>query len=162
MEHLSKTPQLEKGHTRIANELLLKLAGAGTKSGTQAGIMLLVMRFSYGYQRKQAFLTISEIAAHLGMNRTNVRKTIKRLLARQMLLVTPRPGHHRKAYQVQKDWRLWDTKGVGQKTPMGQKTPRVQSDPLPGTKHTHLAGTKHTPIKERKKIIKKGNGYTWE
>jgi phage replication O-like protein O len=103
----SPGPQLEQGHTRIANELLVALARHLTGSGNQLAVMLLVMRYSYGYQRKLATFTIREIAAKLELDRKNVRVAIQALEARNMLLVTEWEGHKRKKYQIQKDLKRW-------------------------------------------------------
>jgi len=100
-------PQLEKGHTRIANELLEHLAKHLTASGNQLAVMLLVMRFSYGFQRKYADFTVTELATRLAVDRANARRSVNALVARNMLTVTPRPGHLRKRYRVLKDWRRW-------------------------------------------------------
>lgn len=70
-------------------------------------VMLLVIRFSYGFQRKHADFTLTEIAAKLGLDRKNTRRAVVALGALNMLDVTPRPGHLRKRYQVKKDWRQW-------------------------------------------------------
>ncbi len=103
----SPGPQLERGHTRIANELLEQLAKKLTGSGTQLALMLVVMRFSYGFQRKHADFTVTELATKLAVARANTRRAVVALEAKNMLTVTTRPGHLRKRYQVRKDWRRW-------------------------------------------------------
>ena len=114
-----RTPQLEHGHTRVANELLMHLAAACT--GQQLAVMCVVMRFSYGFQKKKALLTVSEFSRHLGKDRKSIRRTIIRLQARNMLLVKHRPGHHKKTYQVQKDWRVWGSYQESVPTPKPSK-----------------------------------------
>lgn len=104
---MTGTPQLEKGHTRIANELLEHLAKHLTGSGTQLAVMVLVMRFSYGYKRKYCDFTITELARRLGTDRKGTRRAVVALVAQNMLTVKPRPGHRRKRYSVKKNWKLW-------------------------------------------------------
>ena len=103
----SPGPQLEHGHTRIANELLEQLAKRLTHSGAMLAVMLLVIRFSYGFNRKMAHFTMTEISTKLGIDRKNTRRAVLALQALNMLTVTDRPGHQRKRYQVNKDWRRW-------------------------------------------------------
>jgi phage replication O-like protein O len=103
----SPGPQLEKGHTRIANELLEHLATHLTGSGTQLAVMILVMRFSYGYKRKHADFTITEIARRLKVDRSNARRAVASLIDQNLMTVAPREGHRRKRYQVQKNWKMW-------------------------------------------------------
>ena len=101
------SPQLEHGHTRLANELLEHLATELTASGTQLAVMLLVARFSYGYQRKVARFTITEIAKALRIDRRNAGRAVQVLMDRNMLSVTHRPGHQRQEFQIQKNWKAW-------------------------------------------------------
>lgn len=103
----SPGPQLEQGHTRVANELLEGLARHLTTSGNQLAVMLLVMRYSYGYQRKHADFTVLEIATKLGLDRKNVRVAVAALVERNMLTVTIRPGHTRRRYEIRKDLKRW-------------------------------------------------------
>jgi len=100
-------PQLERGHTRIANELLEQLAKHLTISGCQMGVMLMVIRFSYGYGRKHADFTLAELGRLLGMDRSNTRRAVMALQGKNMLAVTPRHGHKRQRFQIRKDWRRW-------------------------------------------------------
>ena len=100
-------PQLKHGYTKIANELLEQLAKALTASGNQLALMLLVMRYSYGYGRKYADFTVTELATKLAIGRVNVRRAIANLVQRNMLTVTDRPGHRRRRYWTQTNWRQW-------------------------------------------------------
>ena len=100
-------PQLEHGYTKIANELLEQLARALTASGNQLALMLLVMRYSYGYRRKYADFTVTELAGKLAIDRANARRSIANLVQRNMLIVTDRPGHRRRRYRIRKDWQRW-------------------------------------------------------
>jgi phage replication O-like protein O len=149
-----KTPQLEHGHTRIANELLTHLAAYLHGRGSQLAIMLVVMRYSYGYSRKEAYLTISEIARHLGADRSNVKRAVKSLVEAQVLTVADWKGHHRKRYRVQKDWRRW----VGHYDTWVKMTHGL-SGPQGGVKMTHVGGSSGPPSKKKKKITKKGGGW---
>jgi len=91
----------------------LLLALAKHCNGRQLNVMAVVMRYSYGFQKKKALLTVSEIASHLGTSRRSTRRIIQELEARNMLAVIDRPGHHKKAYLVQKDWREWGGPAAG-------------------------------------------------
>ena len=82
------TPQLEKGHTRIANELLEHLVTALTGSGNQLALVLIVMRYSYGYSRKYADFTTTELASLLMIDRKAIRRSLVALQGKNMLKVT--------------------------------------------------------------------------
>lgn len=113
------SPQLEHGYTSIANELLEQLIRELTSSGTQLAIMLLVMRYSYGFKRKHADFTVSEMAPLLDIDRRQVGRAVKVLYNRNMLLIESREGHLRLRFQIQKDYSLWG----GTNSPMGSLVP---------------------------------------
>lgn len=150
------SPQLEHGYTRIANKLLEHLAKELTSSGTQLAIMLLVMRYSYGYERKSAGFTIVEIADYLATHRLVVRRATQELEAKNMLIIEEKKGHHRRQYRVQKEFDQWkgkNSKGV-QRVPRDIKYQK-------GVHKVTKGGTKSTTSKKAsKKASKKVGGKT--
>lgn len=76
--------QLEHGYTRIANEILEALAKVPL-NGTQFRIVLLVLRETYGFQRKNCPLSKTYIASRLGVQRQNIHREIKGLFDRGII-----------------------------------------------------------------------------
>lgn len=80
------TPQLENGYTRIANELLEAIGGQGF-TATQYGIILCVMRYTYGYGRKTHPLSTTFLAKWTGRSIRGIKSDLKRLIEDGVLYV---------------------------------------------------------------------------
>lgn len=76
--------QLENGFTRIANELMEILARAPL-NGTQFRILILILRETYGFQRKECAVSESYIAVRLGLKRQNIHRELKFLFDNKIL-----------------------------------------------------------------------------
>lgn len=85
-----RSAQLENGYTRIANELMEQIAKAKF-NGSQFRILLTVLRYTYGYNRKSAELSISYIAEHTGLPARHVRKEVDRLIQGKVLIEHKEP-----------------------------------------------------------------------
>lgn len=73
------TAQLENGYTRLANELMDVIAM--TKfNGSQFRIVLAVIRYTYGFNRKSADMSVSYLAKATGLPERHVRKEVNRLI----------------------------------------------------------------------------------
>ena len=68
-------PQKENGYTSIANELLEQFYRRRFSS-SQLKILLLVIRFTYGFNRKTATLSNTFIAAGTGMHEITFSKEV--------------------------------------------------------------------------------------
>lgn len=93
-------PQLEDGHTRIANELLDNMARAHL-SPNQWQVLVFIIRKTYGYQKKFDRISNSQIVQGTGIYKTHVSRTITELVSRRMLT---KIGH---LIGLQKDYELW-------------------------------------------------------
>lgn len=85
-ERRKPSPELEDGYIRIANELfdaiLKKLA-----SYRHTKVVLAILRKTYGYQKKEDDITISQLAEMTGIHRNNVGAALKEL--EQMRVINP-------------------------------------------------------------------------
>ena len=80
------TAQLENGYTRIANELMDIIAQ--TKfNGSQFRIIMAVVRYTYGFNRKSADMSVSYLAKATGLPERHVRKEVDRLISSKILIV---------------------------------------------------------------------------
>ena len=93
-------PQLEDGHTRIANELLDKLVQLHL-SPNQWQILFFVIRKTYGYRKKVDYITNTQIVHGTGIHKAHVSRAMSNLVGRKILT---RNG---KLIGLQKDYEGW-------------------------------------------------------
>jgi phage replication O-like protein O len=134
------TPQLENGYTRVANEILEQLSRVHL-SPNEWRVLMFVFRWSYGNSgRKQGTMSNGFIAKGTGLQRSNVIRTLKRLVQRQLVSVATLGGS--KAVGFQKDFKKWhlvsaptpsvSTDTTPKKSPPNQR-PSVSTDTTQGT-----------------------------
>lgn len=103
------SPQCEDGFVRIANELydvaLRELAPAYWK------IFCAVIRMTYGYNRKEADVSVARIAEMCGMSIRQVKEGLARLVARRVLYVR-KNGPKPMTIKIVKDYELWEKRGA--------------------------------------------------
>ena len=92
-------PQPDK-HTRISNELLEHLIRTPL-SGNQWQVLMCIVRKTYGFHKKQDYLTNSQIIEATGLGKTVVSRCLT-LLQKGNFIV--RNGH---ITGLQKDYELW-------------------------------------------------------
>lgn len=93
-------PQLEDGHTRIANELmehLMKLYLAPN----QWQALLCIIRKTYGFHKKIDYITNTQICEGTGLVKSTVSRAVNILKQRNIIT---RNGKH---IGLQKDWEQW-------------------------------------------------------
>lgn len=79
-------PQLEDGYTRIANTLLEAIYQ--TKfNATQLKILLLIIRYTYGFNRKSHDLSLSFIEKATGISKRYVSSELNRLIENRVVIV---------------------------------------------------------------------------
>lgn len=101
------SPQKENGYTSIANELLEQLYRR-LFSSSQLKILLLVIRFTYGFNRKTAALSNTFIAAGTGMHEITVSKEVGTLLRDNVLKLHKKPTfHNSRVIGINKDYESW-------------------------------------------------------
>ena len=104
-EHRKPGPHLEDGYTRIANELFDAVLKKLT-SYRHIKVVLGILRKTYGYQKKEDDITISQLAELTGIHRNNVGAAIKDL--EQMRVINPvRAGSYGLMIGVNKRHSEW-------------------------------------------------------
>jgi phage replication O-like protein O len=99
-------PQVEKGHTRIANEILEQIAKT-VLSGTKYRIVIAVWRYTYGFQRKKHKMSAAFLANAINSDRSHVYKELTELEEQKILLIHREgPG---KSYEISfnKNYEEW-------------------------------------------------------
>jgi len=110
-------PQLENGHTKIANELIDALCrfapgGAGGK------VFLAVIRKTYGWHKKQDTISINQLIDLTQLSRRMVIYAIQNLEAMKMIVVNRSAVNGRRCVNtvsIQKDYDQWLPEERGEK-----------------------------------------------
>ncbi len=149
-------PQRENGHVDIANELIEALAKIRI-SGEEWQCLLVIIRKTYGWQKKSDFISLSQFAVMTSINRSNVCRALKRLLSKKIIYVVKKDTSSITKYSVNKDFDEWN--------PLSKKTQGVSKKIRGGVffdnqgvsikTHTIDTTTIDTTTKEKKKEKKK-------
>lgn len=104
------SPQVKGGYTPIANEVMEALARADL-SGRELRIVLVVIRNTWGWQKKQSRIGLGQIARALGIRRKHVHEVVKDLASRGYLKRAD-DGLSKKnraaTLSFNKNWEEWD------------------------------------------------------
>ena len=122
---MNPTPQLENGYIRIANEIVDALMKINI-SCYQMRVLLCIFRKTYGYNKKEDWISVSQIVTSTGIYKAHVSRAKSELLKRH--LVTSNGNK----ITFQKDSSLWcelpkevTVTSTGRKvTSTGQKLPQ--------------------------------------
>ncbi len=115
-----KTPQLEDGYTRIANQLLDDLALKIHLSGNEWKVVLIVIRKTYGFNKKMDAISLTQFQKMIGLSRPSVVEAIKKLVGKNLLVINKEP--YKNLYSLNKDSGLWLTsKDIGTSRGFGIK-----------------------------------------
>jgi len=102
------SPQLENGYTPIANELLEAVYSADLNA-TQLKIVLFIMRYTYGFSRKQHTLSVSFIANGTGISRRYITSELQKLIdANIVKIIETQVGTRARTLQINKHYKEWD------------------------------------------------------
>ena len=81
----SEGPQLERGYTRIAHELLEAIL-VYPFTGGELKLLFAVIRSTYGWGRKEAVLYVAELAKMTSLSERHTKRLLQRLAKDQILL----------------------------------------------------------------------------
>ena len=99
-----KTPQLENGYLRIANELYEEiLLYPFTKR--ELLIVLAVIRKTYGYGKKKDDISLSQFAEMTQLDPAHISRSIKELCRKMVLL--KQQGKHAQTFELNKNYKKW-------------------------------------------------------
>ena len=94
------SPQKENGFTPIAHEIIEHLVRV-KMSGTEWQYAMAIIRKTYGWGKKEDWITNSQIVAMTGLKKERVSEAKTKLLTRN--IVTEK----RNKISFQKDWEQW-------------------------------------------------------
>ena len=118
-------PQTEEGYTIIANEILDVLP-LFKFNGTQLRILITVIRFTYGFKRKEHELSLKFIQKATMIDKRNIQKEVKKLIDLNVLKVTQEASFTTaRTMGLNKDYDSWLIKRSGQ---IEQEVSNLQGD----------------------------------
>ena len=140
-------PQLENGYTSLANELLEELIKINL-SGQELRSCLFVIRKTYGYHKKEDFISLSQFQLNLSISKIRASQIIKVLVERKILTVTKNINGLTKCYMFNKQYNEWKTvnKNINRIEKPNETVKVFLNPPL-----RKILTTKETLTKERKK-----------
>lgn len=145
--------QTENGFTRIANELLEQISKFKF-NGTEFRIIMIVWRYTYGFNRKGHALSTSFISEAICMDNSRVRKVLKKLIDTNVILVLKEATFNEsRVLSFNKNYKVWgvESDGRGQEEPHPPKRtqPEGSNKTQPqGSKRTQPQGSNTTPKKD--------------
>jgi phage replication O-like protein O len=101
-------PQTENGYTRIANELMDILISTDISS-QEMRAALFVIRKTYGYNKKEDFIALSQFQKALNISKTRASQIINSLVNKNILTVTENINGLTKKYLFNKHFKKWTT-----------------------------------------------------
>lgn len=100
-------PQLNNGHTRIANEIFEQMMKTNL-NGTQFRLVLAIWRYTYGFQRKTNEMSISFLSKVIGANRTQINRELAALIDRNIIKVIEVGSKGARIMGFNKNHKEWD------------------------------------------------------
>lgn len=113
------TPQKENGYTPIANEILEALARINI-GGEARRIIDVVMRKTYGFNKKEDRIALSQFVEFTGMDRKSVCRAINKLISMELLIkIDDKNGSVFIFQKNNKKWVSITQKNKSRKSPNG-------------------------------------------
>lgn len=134
--------------TKIPNELV-EGCGRFRMAGEESAVFWVVIRKTYGWHKTSDRISLSQFALATGMRKPHIVRAIRKLLDRNMILVSHGPDGA-KSYAIQTDVDLWKPlprKGTLPKR--GTIVTKSSNNTLPKTVPTKETLTQKNPIKEK-------------
>ncbi len=99
-------PQLENGYLRIANEIVNKLCQYRL-SGEEWQVLWVILRKTYGYNKKEDKISLSVFVKLTGLKRQNVFRAIKKLSSKKIIGVIKNDDSKINSYCFNKNFYEW-------------------------------------------------------
>jgi phage replication O-like protein O len=138
-------PQIEDGHTRIANELLEAITRFDF-SKRQLKVVLFVIRKTYGYNKKADQMSISQISAGTGLNHSATVNAVAELV--ELGVVSKQYGQHAQLIGLIKQYQSWGA--------VSNQHPSIKTT-IRGVSKQQLGSIKTIPTKDKPKNNTKRN-----
>lgn len=102
-------PDLDNGHyLQLSHEILERLIHCNLSS-REVRAVLYVIRMTYGFKRKEAEISSSDLADFIRIDAGDARRTLASLCERRILIrYSGHKGVKPASYGLEKDWERWD------------------------------------------------------
>lgn len=141
--------QLNDGYTRIVNEILDQLVKTPLL-GSEFALILYIIRKTWGYNKKEDIISLTQFELALDLSRHTVINGIKNLVSRRILVKRSILDRQEIAYSFNKYWKEWLVKDAA---PVQNKMPTSAIERLKLVKRS--AHTKdNTKENKRKEILR--------
>ena len=142
-------PQRENGHIDIANEIVEQLARVNL-SAYEWRVLMVVLRKTWGWQKKVDWIPLSQIAEMTGIQRPNVTRAKGSLLNKKLLI------EHNGKIGFNKDYERWEIKGyAGINSDTTSSTKVVSNQIIGGIESDNKVVSNQIPSIEIKETIQK-------
>jgi len=143
-------PQKENGYTAIANEIMDALI-AEKLSGQDFKITLLIIRKTYGFNKCEDAVSLSQMMKATGMIKVRCSQVVNRLELMKILTVTENINGIRKKYKFNKNFDTWQTvnKNINRYKKMKGTVNKKLNTPLMKSVTTKDTLTKDTLTKDK-------------
>ena len=139
-------PQTDDGYTRIANETIEKFC-CYRLSGEEWLVLWVVIRQTYGYQKKEDAISLSQFAVKTGLKRPTVVRAINKLVSKKLLAVIKNDNTYINKYRFNKDFDQWAV--------LSKKITGVSKKIISGIKNDNKSVIKKDTYKRKKETITK-------
>lgn len=120
------SPQKENGHLGIANEIIEALTRIRI-SGEEWQCLLVILRKTWGWQKKQDAIPLSQFCLATGMKKPNVCRALRKLLSKKIIDIIKKDNTDMAIYRVNKDFDTWNP--LSKKTTLSKKImPVIKKD----------------------------------
>lgn len=102
------SPQLENGYTKIANEIMEALIATNI-SGQSLRLTLLIIRKTYGYNKKDDKISLTQMVRATGICKIRCSQVVRQLEKMNILTVSENINGIGKRYSFNKYYNTWRT-----------------------------------------------------
>lgn len=99
-------PQVENGHVAIANEIYDALCRFRIP-GEERQVLDVIIRKTYGWNKKEDAISLSQFVEMTGMNKPHIIMAIKGLLLKKVIIITENGNAPAKVYRFNKNYDEW-------------------------------------------------------
>ncbi len=100
-------PQVENGHTRIADPVLEALMKAKL-TGTQWDLVMAIIRRTWGWEKTEDYISLTQFQKLTGRHRNLIARELTALQKRNIIKQTRKPTIDRAAkWKCNKNWEVW-------------------------------------------------------
>jgi phage replication O-like protein O len=112
------SPQKENGYLKISNELVEAFQRLHL-SGNQGQLLWVILRFTYGWNKKTDYISLTSFEKCTGLDRRNLKRNLDALARRE--IISKDGSGYITQYGIQKDYTKWQT-GVKNNTSVNNDT----------------------------------------